>query len=130
MILDSSAIVAILLRQPAAERLLAAMSEAEVVGVGVPTLVESSIVISARLGPEARTLPLDFAREGGVELIPFRDEHLAAAIDAFHRFGKGRHAASLNFGDCMAYAVAHVAAQPLLFVGNDFAKTDIEAAID
>ena len=129
MILDSSAIVTILLRQPGTERLLKAIADAPLVAVGAPTLVESAIVIVARLGEHARSLPLEFAREGGVEVLPFDDAHISAAIDAFLRYGKGRHPAALNLGDCMAYATAYVARQPLLYVGRDFAKTDIESAL-
>lgn len=129
MILDSSAIVAILLHQPDAESLLDAIAEADIVGVGAPTLLESAIVVAARLGAAARAVPLEFAREGDIEILPFGEHHLVCAIEAFERYGKGRHRAALNFGDCLAYATAYIADQPLLFVGNDFTLTDIRPAM-
>jgi ribonuclease VapC len=129
MILDSSAISTILFRQPMAPRLVEAIANAKAVGVGAPTVVECSLVISARLGVERRHLVVDFLRQAEVEVLPFRDEHYAAAIEAFQRYGKGKHIAALNFGDCMAYAMAQVADQPLLFTGTDFSKTDIRSAL-
>lgn len=129
MILDSSAIVAILLHQRGADRLVEAIATAELLAVAAPTLLETAIVITARLGDRARFLALDFVRESGAEVLPFEEVHLSAAIDAYLRYGKGRHAAALNFGDCIAYATARVTRQPLLFVGADFAKTDIQAAL-
>jgi ribonuclease VapC len=129
VILDSSAVVAILLHERGHERLLDALVADAVVGIGAPTAAESALVIAARLGPRARPLVAEFIREGGIEVLPFREEHTAAALDAYLRYGKGRHKAALNFGDCLAYATAYVAQQPLLFVGDDFAKTDIEPAL-
>lgn len=67
-------------------------------------------------------------RAAGVDVTPFADDHGVVAVDAFLRYGKGRHRANLNFGDCLSYAVATLAARPLLFVGEDFRHTDIEAA--
>ena len=66
--------------------------------------------------------------EAGLAIIPFTDEHWPLAIQAYARFGKGRHAAALNYGDCLTYAIARFAGQPLLFVGDDFTKTDLTAA--
>jgi ribonuclease VapC len=63
-----------------------------------------------------------------LSIIPFSEEHWRAAVDPYTRFGKGRHAAGLNFGDCLTYAVARLAGQPLLFVGDDFSKTDLSSA--
>lgn len=129
MILDSSAVVAILLRERGHERMLDALSAADAVGIGAPTAVESSLVVAARLGSRARPLVAEFIREGGIDVVPFLEEHTACALDAYLRYGKGRHKAALNFGDCLAYATAYVAQQPLLFVGEDFVKTDIEQAL-
>jgi ribonuclease VapC len=128
VILDSSAIVAILLREPGHESLLERLAEAQQAGVGAPTLAGAGIVLSARLGVTGKTLLARFVQESGLVIVPFGDEHWRAAIDAFLRFGKGRHPAGLNFGDCLAYAAASLAGQPLLCRGDDFAQTDIELA--
>lgn len=128
MILDSSAVVAILLREPGYESLLAKLAAASGVGIGVPTLTETAIVLSARLEGDARGLLARFLTEASVVTVPFGDVHWGAAVDAWLKYGKGRHAAQLNFGDCLAYATAEVSGEPLLFVGEDFAQTDIEAA--
>jgi len=126
MILDSSAIVAIMLKEPGFEVLLDAVCDAGEVGVGVPTLVESGIVLAARAGNDSRGILSRFLAEAGITTIPFGDAHWSAAIDAWLRYGKGRHAAALNFGDCLAYATARVSGQPLLCVGNDFTQTDLD----
>jgi ribonuclease VapC len=86
------------------------------------------MVLSRRRGQDARPWLRGFLRSARAEAVTFTEEHLDAAIDAFLRFGKGRHRAALNFGDCMAYAVAAVAGMPLLYTGNDFAQTDVAAA--
>ena len=128
MVLDSSAIVAIHLKESGFERLIEAIDRAEVVVVGVPTLLETTMVLTARLGQDARPLIFAFLRRLEAEVTAFHEEHLDAAITAFLRFGRGRHPAALNFGDCMAYAVASVAGMPLLFTGDDFSRTDIARA--
>lgn len=128
MILDSSAIVAVLLREPGHEPLLDMIEPADPVGVGTPTLAETAIVVSAKLGPSGKTLLARFVEEAGLIVIPFADEHWRAAADAFLRYGKGRDPAALNFGDCMTYATAQLAGRPLLCLGNDFAKTDLTLA--
>jgi ribonuclease VapC len=128
MVLDSSAIVAVLLKEPGYERLLEATSSAEVIVVGVPTLLETTMVLTTRLGQDARPLLSAFLRRLEAEVVAFNEEHLEAATTAFLRFGRGRHAAGLNFGDCQAYAIASVAGLPLLFVGEDFTRTDIARA--
>jgi ribonuclease VapC len=91
-------------------------------------MFETTMVLSRRRGQGARSWLRGFLRSVEAEAVPFTEEHLDAAIDAFLRFGRGRHPAKLNFGDCMAYAVAAVAGLPLLYTGNDFAQTDIPAA--
>jgi len=128
MILDSSAVVAVLFREPDAERLIDRITAAPAVGIGAPTLVETTIVASHRLGRDARGLLARFLDEAVVTVIPFGDAHASAAADAWLRYGRGRHPAALNYGDCLAYAIAKVANQPLLFIGNDFRATDIEIA--
>jgi ribonuclease VapC len=128
MVIDSSAIVAIELQELGFERLVDKMGEAEAVLIGVPTMFETAMVLSGRRGRDARPWLRGFLRSVEAEIVPFTEEHLDAAIDVFLRFGRGRHPAKLNFGDCMAYAVAAVAGMPLLYTGNDFAQTDIPAA--
>ena len=128
MVLDSSAIIAIELQEPGFERLIDKIGDAKAVVMGIPTMFETAIVLSRRRGQDARPWLRGFLRSTKAEAVLFTDEHLDAAIDAFLRFGKGRHRAALNFGDCMAYAVAAVAGLPLLYTGNDFAQTDIPAA--
>jgi ribonuclease VapC len=128
LILDSSAVVAIALREPEFEDLLARLSRARNVGIGVPTLTETAIVLSARISGDARGLLARFLQEGNISTVPFGDAHFGVAVEAWLRYGKGRHPAALNFGDCMAYAVAKVADEPLLCRGEDFADTDLKLA--
>jgi ribonuclease VapC len=127
VILDSSAVVAIVFREPAHERLLAAIAAAPSLGIGAPTLVEATMVLSARLGTDARGLVSRFMLEADVAVVPFTDAHFGTALDAWLRYGRGRHPAALNFGDCLAYATARVAGEPLLYTGEDFRRTDMEA---
>lgn len=128
MILDSSALVAIVLGEPGYEELLAKVKQARPVGIGTPTLVESLIVLARRLGGDPRSALSVLLRELLVEVVPFEDAHTAAALHAYLKYGKGRHRAGLNFGDCLAYATAKVAGQPLLWVGDEFGKTDVKRA--
>ena len=126
MIIDSSAIVAILLREREAEGLVSAILNADFAGIGSPTAAETGLVLTARFQRNATGDLLRFFEETGIEIVPFTTLHWQRAIDAYARFGKGRHAAALNFGDCMTYATAALAQQPLLCTGNDFRKTDLE----
>jgi len=128
MILDSSAIVAIIFQEPGYETIVDRLATAVDVGMGAPTLVECSIVLSARLNRDARGLLSRFLEEANVTVIPFTDAHYGVAVGAWLKYGKGRHPAGLNFGDCVAYAVAKTAALPLLCVGDDFPQTDLPLA--
>ncbi len=128
MILDTSAVAAIVFREPGHEELLARLLAAPEVAIGAPTLAESAIVVSARLGTDARPVLSRLLLEGGIATIPFGEAHFGVAVGAWLRFGSGRHEARLNFGDCLAYAAAKVAGRPLLCVGEDFAKTDLPLA--
>jgi len=129
VIVDSSALLALVFREPGFERVLAASSEAEWLGMGAPTLAETAIVLTARLDEQARPVLALMLEELELEIVPFEPVHARAAREAFRRFGKGRHPAGLDFGDCLTYAVAKVAGRPLLFVGADFAQTDLEPAM-
>jgi ribonuclease VapC len=124
LILDSSAIVAIVLKEPGHERLIERIADDHEPAVGAPTLAETGIVLVARLGPRGQTL-LARLVQGLIAVVPLGGEHWPVAVQAFATFGKGCHPASLNFGDCLTYAVARVADEPLLCVGQDFARTDL-----
>ena len=124
MILDSSAVVAVVLREPDHERILDRLQSATRVSIGAATLLEAGIVLSSRLGEDARGRLARLLHEGAIDVLPVTDAHYAVAMDAWLRFGKGRHPAALNYGDCLAYAMAVVANEPLLCVGDDFPKTD------
>jgi len=128
MILDSSALVAIILREFNHSELLAKMKAAPGIAIGAPTLLETLIVLTARLRGEPALALKELLRASDAEVIPFTEDHGRSALRAYMRFGKGRHPAALNFGDCLSYATAFVARQPLLFVGGDFSQTDIEPA--
>jgi ribonuclease VapC len=129
VILDSSAVVAILLREPGFERLRDRLAASEQVGIAAPTVVESSLALCSRLGHAGKTLLARFLQEAEVEVVDFTADHWMVAADAFIAYGKGRHRAGLNFGDCMTYAVAKLAGEPLLCLGDDFPATDLEVAI-
>jgi ribonuclease VapC len=127
--LDSSALIAILFSEPGYLELIDVILEADVVRVGAPTLVEAAMVLAGRRGsPVGRELD-GLVRELGVTIVPFGEAEWHRALAATNRYGRGRHAAALNFGDCLAYATAAVAGDSLLFVGRDFRKTDIRPAI-
>ena len=127
MVLDSSAILAVIFAERGHQSVLRRMGEARFLAVGAPTLVETAPVLSSRLRQDATALLNEFVREAEVEIVPFEREHYQAAVDAFERYGKGRHKAALNFGDCLTYAVAHVAGMPPLFSGKTFSQTDLAA---
>ena len=128
MIVDSSAVVAVLKREPLQEEMATKLANADVVAIGAPTLFETDMVTIGALGKRGRAVIAQFLESFEVEVIPFGDNHWQVAAEAFMRFGKGRDPAGLNYGDCMTYATAKVAGEPLLYIGNDFAQTDIEAA--
>ena len=128
MILDSSAIVAILLQEPEYESLSLKLASARSLGIGTPTLLETAIVLSARLERNTQGLLANFIQETDTVVIPFTQAHCSAAHQAWQNYGKGRHPAALNFGDCAAYATARLAGEPLLCTGDDFARTDLELA--
>jgi ribonuclease VapC len=128
VIVDSSALIALLLREPDHKRLVDALAAAPRVAAGAPTLAETGMVLVARLGVPGKSLLARLAQEAEIDVVSLGSGHWTVAVDAFTKYGKGRHPAALNFGDCLTYAVARVAAEPLLCVGNDFARTDLELA--
>lgn len=128
MTLDTSALVAILFSEPGYLDLIDRILETEVVRVGAPTLTETSLVFAGRRrGPAGETVH-DLVQELGITVVPFGEAEWHAAAGAFVRYGRGRHKASLNFGDCLAYATAAVAGDSLLYVGSDFRHTDLRSA--
>lgn len=129
MTLDSSALIAILFSEPGYLEIVDAILGADAVRVGTPTLVEAGIVLAVRRGSPVGGELDGLIQELGVTVAPFGEAEWHRALDAFNRFGRGRHAAKLNLGDCLAYATAAVASDTLLFVGQDFRKTDIRPAI-
>jgi ribonuclease VapC len=128
MILDTSTILAVVFKEPGYEDLIEKISSAESLGIGTPTLAETGIVLGARLGNEGKTILARLAQELEWVPIPFGDTHWREAVAAYERFGRGRHPARLNFGDCLSYATAKVAGQSLLYTGKDFEHTDIDKA--
>lgn len=128
MTLDSSALVAILLSEHGHLDLVDRILEADEVRIGAPTLVETTLVLSRRRGAPARGEVEGLIQELGVTVVPFGEAEWRLAVDAFTKFGRGRHRAALNFGDCLTYATAKSLGDSLLFVGDDFAHTDIAPA--
>jgi ribonuclease VapC len=128
MTLDSSALIAILFAEPGYLDLIDRILAAEHVRVGTATLVETSLVFARRCRTTTVGELDQLLRELDVTVVSFGEREQRLAIDAFLRFGRGRHKAALNFGDCVAYGTADAAGDSLLFVGNDFALTDITPA--
>lgn len=129
MVLDSSAVVSVVLEEGGYMRFVDAMVDAEQLAIGAPTLVETDVVMMRRYDLHGRALVAQFLQRHGVVVVPFTEDHRQAAAHAFVRYGKGRHPAALNYGDCMTYATADIAGHPLLFTGEDFAQTDIPSAL-
>ncbi len=128
MTLDSSALVAVMLAEPGYLELVDRMLAADHLRIGAPTLVETSQVMLGRRRKPVHVEIDGLLQELGVTVVPFGEAEWRLAADAFARFGRGRHEAGLNFGDCLAYASAAAAGDTLLFVGDDFARTDIARA--
>ncbi len=125
MVLDTSALVALLLDEPEAEEFRVAVEEDTSRLVSAATLLETALVIEARKGePGGRELDA-LIQKAEIVVVAVDAEHVSEARRAYRRFGKGRHTAGLNFGDVFAYALARTSGEPLLFKGDDFAKTDI-----
>jgi ribonuclease VapC len=129
MVLDTSALLALLLDEPEAEDFRAAVEDDATRLVSAATLLETALVIEARKGePGGRELDA-LVHKADIVVVPVDAEHVSEARRAYRRFGKGRHAAGLNFGDIFAYALARTSGEPLLFKGDDFARTDIGRVI-
>jgi ribonuclease VapC len=129
VILDTSAIIAVLFEEPEAAVFARAMNEADRLAIAAPTLLEATIVGEGRTRPGMRDKLDALLAEVQPEIVAFTAAHAEIARDGWRRFGKGRHPAALNLGDCFAYALARERDEPLLFKGRDFAQTDVRRAI-
>jgi ribonuclease VapC len=130
MVIDSSAIVALLLGEPETEALVAAIAAAQRRVVSAGSYLESAIVISARSGSTAQAQLDELLDSLGIAILPFTREQADTTIEAYRRYGKGSgHPANLNFGDCFAYPLAKLTDEPILFKGNDFSQTDLRPAV-
>jgi ribonuclease VapC len=125
MVIDTSAILAILQRETERRTFLEAIEAAASTRMSVASFVESSIVIESRYGAEGLRDLDRFISRAGIEMIPVDAEQGQLARSAFSRFGKGRHRAGLNYGDCFSYAAAISLGEPLLSKGDDFTHTDV-----
>lgn len=128
MIVDSSAIASVFLRRPGHERLIDALASADRAGIGAPTLVEAGLELAAATGKDVNTLLSRFVQEFELTVIPFSDAHSRAASEAYRAYGRGRSRAGLDFGECLSYATARLARQPLLADDPRFSKTDLDLA--
>lgn len=128
MILDASALITILEGEPDEARLIAALDRADIIRISAATLVEAGMIVEARRG-EAGGRELDLLLHRlHAEVVSVTAEQAELARAAYRQFGKGTHPAALNFGDCFVYALAASLGEPVLFVGEDFARTDVESA--
>ena len=128
MIVDTSAVLAVLFDEPDAERFTRAIAEGPHCRMSTANFLEAALVVEGRAGM-AGGQELDlFIERAAIELVPISIEHAQAARRAWLRFGKSNHSAGLNFGDCFAYALSEVTGEPLLYKGEDFALTDVESA--
>lgn len=129
MILDTSALLAILLDEPERARFVELIESAVERRASAASILEAAMVLEGRIG-DAAGGDLDlFLHRADIEIVPFDRDQLAIARSAFRRFGKGRHSAGLNFGDCIAYALSQWTGEPLLFKGGDFALTDVASVL-
>ena len=128
MIVDTSALVAILYREPQAEAFVERIHDADVCRISVAAYVELAMVVERQLGPDGTRQAEAFFRRAEIMVEPLTFEHGELARQAFLDFGKGRHRAGLNFGDCFSCALAKATGEALLYKGGDFALTDIRPA--
>ena len=128
MIIDTSALIALLEGEPEAEAIAHAIERTPIRRISAPTLLECHLIAHRR--GEAGSAMIDaVVARANIEVVPFAEDDVVFARAAFVRYGKGRHPAGLNFGDCFAYALAQRLGEPLLFKGDDFRQTDITSAL-
>ncbi|MHB8267425.1 type II toxin-antitoxin system VapC family toxin [Bradyrhizobium sp.] len=129
IVVDSSALIAILEEEPEAERFLTLLRDTARRIASAVTIYETGVVMGSRRGRKSEAELIALIEQLGIEIVPFAEPQIAAALEAYGRYGKGIHPkARLNLGDCVAYALAKTMNAPLLFKGNDFAATDVQLA--
>lgn len=128
MVIDTSALIAILQNEPEAPRVTAAVDAEPVRRISAAALVETGIVMLSRYGEHGEREVDLLVQRAAIDVVAVSEEQAELARGAFRQYGKGRHPAGLNFGDCFSYALAAALDEPLLFVGDDFSKTDIRVA--
>lgn len=128
MIIDSSAVLAIAFNEPEAEQFVSAIAESPERSISAVNWLEVMMVVESRHGEESADDVLLILQQLGVEMLAFDADQAYEAREAWRRFGKGRHPAGLNLGDCAAYAASVVTGRPLLFKGDDFSQTDLVRA--
>ncbi len=128
MILDTSAILAILRHEEDSAAFAQKVRESDISRISAATFVELSMVLEATAGDTGLLACDTFIRDNEIRIEALTQEHALAARHAFSNYGKGRHPAGLNLGDCFSYALAKVSGEPLLFKGRDFSRTDIAPA--
>lgn len=126
LVVDTSAAVAVVLGEPRHEDVREALNDASRRSMAAPSLVELGMVLFGRLGPSAEVFIERFLLDGRIDVIAFDRSHVVRALEGFRRFGKGRHRAALNFGDCLTYGLAMSIGDPILCVGDDFRHTDAD----
>ncbi|WP_366929757.1 type II toxin-antitoxin system VapC family toxin [uncultured Thiodictyon sp.] len=129
MVVDTSAVIAVLLEEADAPRYAVALSQATELRMAAPTWLETAMIATARCRGDGFRELSAFLNFVGIEVVPMDAALAQIAYDGWARFGKGRHPASLNYGDCFAYALAKQRGEPLLYKGGDFTQTDIQPAI-
>jgi ribonuclease VapC len=129
MVVDTSAVLAILFQEPEATDFAQAIEEEPAPMISAASVLEAGIVLVTRAGPEGPTDLRDFIELGGLQVEPVSAAQAGLALDAYERFGRGRHGAGLNFGDCFSYALAKATGRPLLFKGDGFSRTDIDSCL-
>ena len=128
LVIDTSAAVALLSGETVGADVIGALDGEGSRFMSAGSLVELGIVLEARFGPVGLGIVERFLREAEIEVVPIDHEQANAAVSAWRRFGKGRHTAGLNLGDCFTYALAEVSGLPILCIGDDFARTDLPVA--
>ena len=129
MVIDTSALLAILQDEPERRGFNEAIESAETRSISAANFVETSVVVESRYGPEGvRDLDL-FLSKAEINVIPVDLDQAFLARKAFAQYGRGKHPAGLNFGDCFSYALSVLLGEPLLFKGDDFSKTDVETVV-
>lgn len=129
MVIDTSAVLAVLQNEPERDTFIRFIVDAPIRRMSAATYVEAGIVLESRFGSAGTHQFILFVSRAEIQIAQLDLEQAEIALDAYRRFGKGRHAAGLNYGDCFSYALAAAKEEPLLYKGNDFMETDIRSAV-